>query len=91
MTWEKRFGALVELEGDEWKAVHDRLERDWLAAYTVAIFEIAVSRGWRWKDAGTWPVGTRNEAFIEAYRYKWEPWPAIAHDLVACEDCSPTR
>jgi len=31
---EQRFGALIELEGDEWDAEYERLEREWLAAYT---------------------------------------------------------
>jgi hypothetical protein len=57
MTWEQRFGALIELEGDEWDAAHKRLEQEWLAAYTAAFIEIAVSRGWRRENAETWPVG----------------------------------
>jgi len=64
MTWEQRFGALVELDGDEWDAAHKRLEQAWLAAYTAAFVEIAVSRGWRREDAQTWPVGIGDEAFI---------------------------
>ena len=47
MTWEQRFGALIELGGDEWDAAHERLEQEWLGAYTAAFIEIAVSRGWR--------------------------------------------
>jgi hypothetical protein len=47
MTWEQRFGALIELDGDEWDAAHKRLEQEWLAAYTAAFCEIAVSRGRR--------------------------------------------
>jgi hypothetical protein len=53
MTWEQRFGALIELDGDEWDAAHKRLEQEWLAAYTAAFFEIAVSRGWRRENAET--------------------------------------
>jgi hypothetical protein len=34
MVWEQRFGALIELDGDEWDAAHKRLEQEWLAAYT---------------------------------------------------------
>ncbi len=63
MTWEQRFSALVELDGNEWDAAHERLEQDWLAAYTAAFVEIAVSRGWRRDDAQTWPVGIGDEAF----------------------------
>ena len=33
MTWEQRFGALIELDGDEWDAAHKRLEQERLAAY----------------------------------------------------------
>jgi hypothetical protein len=36
MAWEQRFGALIELDGDEWDAAHKRLEQEWLAAYTAA-------------------------------------------------------
>src|SRR6476660_8686636 len=69
MAWEQRFVALIELDGDEWDAAHKQLEQEWLAAYTAAFVEIAVSRGWRREDAQTWPVGIGDEAFIEAYRY----------------------
>ena len=86
MTWEQRFGALIELDGDEWGAAHERLEQEWLAAYTAAFVEIAVSRGWRREDAETWPIGIGDEAFIEAYRYNWDPWRAAAEDVVACEE-----
>jgi len=75
MIWEQRFGALIELDGDEWDAAHKRLEQEWLAAYAAAFVEIAVSRGWRRGDAETWPVGIGDEAFLEAYRYNWDPWP----------------
>jgi hypothetical protein len=64
MGWEQRFGALIELAGDEWDAAHKRLEQEWLAAYTAAFVETAVSRGWRRGDAETWPVGIGDEAFI---------------------------
>jgi hypothetical protein len=47
--------------------------QEWLAAYTPAFVEIAVSRGWRREDAETWPVGIGDEAFLEAYRYNWDP------------------
>jgi hypothetical protein len=47
MGWEQRFGALIELAGDEWDAAPKRLEQEWLAAYTAAFVETAVSRGWR--------------------------------------------
>ena len=33
---DQRFGALIELDGDEWDAAHKRLEQEWLAAYTAA-------------------------------------------------------
>ncbi len=85
MTWEERFSALVELDGAEWDAAHDRLEQDWLATYTAAFFEIAVARGWRRDDAQTWPLGIGDEAFIEAYRHQWDPWQAAA-DVVECEE-----
>ena len=79
MTWEQRFGALVALGGDEWDAAHERLEQEWLAAYTAA-------RGWRQVDAETWPVGIGDEAFVEAYRYDWDPRRAAELDVVACEE-----
>ncbi len=60
--------------------------RNGWAAYTAAFVEIAVLRGWRREDAGTWPVGIGDEAFIEAYRYNWDPWRAAAEDVVACEE-----
>jgi hypothetical protein len=63
-----------------------RLEQEWLAAYTAAFVEIAVLRGWRRETAETWPVGIGDEAFIEAYRYNWYPWRAAAEDVVACEE-----
>jgi hypothetical protein len=66
MTWEQRFGGLIELDGDEWDAAHKRLEQEWLAAYTTAFVKIAVSRGWRREDAETWPVGIGDEALIVA-------------------------
>jgi hypothetical protein len=62
---------------------HKRLEQEWLAAYTAAFIAIAVSRGWRREDAETWPVGIGDEAFLEAYRYNWDPWRAAAEDVVA--------
>jgi hypothetical protein len=86
MGWEQRFGALIELAGDEWDAAHKRLEQEWLTAYTAAFVETAVSRGWRRGDAETWPVGIGDEAFIEAHRYNWDPWRAAAEDVVACEE-----
>ena len=73
MTWEQRFGALTELDGDEWDVAYERLELEWRAAYTAAFVEIAVARGWRREDAGTWPIGIGDEAFIEAYLYDWDP------------------
>ncbi len=86
MIWEQRFSALVELDGHEWDAAHERLHQDWLAAYTAAFIEIAVSRGWRRGDAQTWPVGIGDQAFIEAYLHQWDPWQAAAADVVACEE-----
>jgi hypothetical protein len=55
MTWEQRFSTLAALDGDEWDAEHERLEREWLAAYTAAFVRFAVSRGWRQANAETWP------------------------------------
>ena len=85
MTWEQRFSALAELYGAEWDAELERLEQDWLAAYTATFVEIAMHRGWRRDDAVTWPVGIAGEAFIEAYLYDWDPRRAAAADVVACE------
>ena len=81
MTWEQRFGALTELDGYEWDVAYERLELEWRAAYTAAFVEIAVARGWRREDAGTWPVGIGDEAFIEAYLYDWDPRRAAAADV----------
>jgi hypothetical protein len=64
MTSEQRVGALIELDGDEWDAAHKRLEQEWLATYTAAFVEIAVSRGWRRENAQTWPVGIGDEAYM---------------------------
>ena len=86
MGWERRFSALVGLVGDEWDAAHERLGQDWLAAYTSAFVEIAVSRGWRRDDAAIWPVGLGDEAFTEAYLHDWDPRRAAAADVVACEE-----
>ena len=47
--------------------------------------EIALSHGWRRDDAVTWPVGIGGEAFIEAYRYDWDPGQAAEADVIACE------
>ena len=58
----------------------------WLAAYTAAFVEIAVSRGWRRENAETWPVGIGDEAFFEAYRFNWDPRRAAAEDVVFCEE-----
>ena len=91
MAWEQRFGALIELDGDEWDAVHKRLEQEWLAAYTAAFVEIALSLGWRREDAQTWPVGIGGEAFIEAYRYNWDPWRAASEDVVCVRSAAPNR
>ena len=44
MTWEQRFSALAELYGAEWAAELERLEQDWLAAYTATFVEIAIPR-----------------------------------------------
>jgi hypothetical protein len=81
MTWAQRFGALAELDGDEWDVAYERLELEWRATYTAAFVEIAVARGWRREDAGTWPVGIGDEAFIEAYLYDWDPRRAAAADV----------
>ena len=86
MTWEQRFGALAAFAGVEWGAAHERLEQEWLAAYTAAFVEIGLSRGWRRGEAATWPVGIGGEAFIEAYLYDWDPCRAAAADVVACEE-----
>ena len=85
MTWEQRFSTLAALDGDEWDAEHERLEREWLAAYTAAFVRFAVSRGWRQADAETWPAEIGDEAFIEAYRYDWDPQRAAEEDVVGCE------
>jgi hypothetical protein len=85
MTWEQRFSALAELDGDEWDAEHERLEREWLAAYIAAFVKFAVSRGWREANAETWPPEIGDEAFIEAYRYDWDPQQAAEADVVGCE------
>ena len=50
MTWEQRFSALIELNGDAWADEHEQLEQAWLAAYTATFVEIAISRGWRRDD-----------------------------------------
>jgi len=72
MTWEQRFGALIEFDGDEWDAAHTRLEQEWLAAYTAAFVEIAVSRGWRQEDAGcAVRMATRHSS---KPTYNWDPW-----------------
>jgi hypothetical protein len=47
--------VLVELDGNEWDAAHEQLEQDWLAAYTTAFVERAISRGWRRDLARTDP------------------------------------
>jgi hypothetical protein len=86
MTWEQRFSALAELYGAEWDAELELLEQDWLAAFIATFVEIAISRGWRRYDAVTWPVGIGGEAFIEAYRYDWDPRQAAEADVVACEE-----
>jgi DNA invertase Pin-like site-specific DNA recombinase len=86
MTWEQRFGALAEFDGDQWVVAYERLEQEWRAAYTAAFVEIAISRGWRRDDAVTWPVGIGGEAFIEAYLYDWDPRRAATADVVACEE-----
>jgi hypothetical protein len=86
MTWAQRFGALAELDGDGWNSAYERLEQEWRAVYTASFVEIAVSRGWRWVDASTWPVGIGEEAFVEAYLYEWDPRLAAAADVVACEE-----
>jgi len=86
MSWEQRFSALAEFDGDAWHAAYERLEQAWLAAYTAAFVEIAVSRGWRQNDAITWPIGIGGEAFIGAYRYAWDPQRAAAADVVTCEE-----
>jgi hypothetical protein len=86
VNWEQRFSALIDLAGDEWDAAHDRLEQEWVAAYTAAFVQIAVSRGWRRDDAETWPVGIAEEAFIEAYHYNWDPWRAAEADVIDCEE-----
>ena len=86
MTWEQRFSALAELDGDESDAMREQLEREWLYAYTTAFVEIAISRGWRRENAETWPGEIGAEAFIEAYRYNWEPQQVAAADVVACEE-----
>jgi hypothetical protein len=85
-SWEDRFSALAELDGEAWDAEHDRLEQDWLAAYIAAFVEIAVSRGWRQDDAAIWPIGIGGEAFLEAYLYEWDPRRAAGTDVVACEE-----
>jgi hypothetical protein len=81
MTWEQRFGALTELDGDEWDVAYERLALEWRAAYTAAFVEIAVARGWRREDARTWPIGIGDEAL-----YDWDPRRAAAADVVACEE-----
>jgi hypothetical protein len=53
--------------------------------YTATFVEIAISRGWRPDDAVTWPVGIGGAAFIEAYRYDWDPGQAAEADVIACE------
>jgi hypothetical protein len=80
---------LAELYGATWDAGLEQLEQDWLAAYTATFVEIAISRGWRRDDAVTWPVGIGGEAFIEAYRYDWDPrQAAAAADVIGCEEPS---
>ena len=64
MTWEQRFGALIEFDGDEWDAAHKRLEQEWLAAYTAAFVEIAVSAdgGGRMPRRGRSGLATRHSS-----------------------------
>jgi len=88
MSWLQRFAALIDFDGAEWDAEHDRLQGEWLAAYTRAFVEIAMARGWRREDAMTWPVGIGEEAFVEAYRYEWCPRLAAEADVLSCE-CEP--
>ena len=45
---------------------------------------IAVPRN-RPSGGGRMPRRIGDEAFIEAYRYDWDPWRAAAADVVACE------
>ena len=85
MTWEQRFGALTELDGDEWDVAYERLELAWRSAYTAAFVEIAVARGWRREDAGTWLVGIGDEHSSKPTSTTWDPWRAAAADVVACE------
>jgi hypothetical protein len=87
MTWQQRFEALTVLEGDAWDAEHERLEQDWCAAYAAAFVKIAALRGWRRQDdAATWTDQISGEAFMEAYRYNWDPWQAAEADVIACEE-----
>jgi hypothetical protein len=79
MAWEQRFGALIELDGDEWDAVHKRLEQEWLAAYTAAFVEIAVSRGWRLEDAATWPTTPRHYGCLTPATRRAEAGLATRH------------
>ena len=77
---------------DEWDVAYERLELEWRAAYTAAFVEIAVARGWRREDAGTWPIGIGDEAFIEAYLYDWDPRRAAPRtlSLVKSQPTCPT-
>ena len=61
MTWEQRFGALAAFDGDEWDAAHERLEQEWLAAYTAASGSTlrAWREGWQSRDAALSPKRLR--------------------------------
>jgi hypothetical protein len=87
MTWGQQFAALAELDdGDAWETEHERLRDAWEAAYTAAFVEIAVARGWRRDNAETWPSEIADEAFIEAYRYEWDPRRTAEADVIGCEE-----
>ena len=84
--WPERFAALADMDGDEWEGGYDRLRQEWLAAYSGAFVDIAVSRGWRRGDAIIWPIGIGDEAFIEAYLHDWCPRRSAASDVIASEE-----
>jgi hypothetical protein len=85
MTWQQRFNDVAQLDGEEWDAAHEQLQRDWIVAYSEAFISIAVSRGWQHADAATWPHEIGDDAFIECYQHDCDPERAALSDVVSCE------
>ena len=75
----------AEHDPGEWKRLSEAYDRDWIAAYTTAFIEFAMSRGWTRQDAESWADDLADEALVASSPGKDCPQSLAHAHVLGCE------